>query len=362
MTQNITVCGGGNGAHAMAADLAFRDFKVTLFEHPQFERNIKKVLETKTIEVVGEIEATVAVDKATTSAKEATVDAETIIFAIPTYAQDPFIESMLPFFHEKQKVILTTGNLGSVHLSKRLNESGTEGVLVGETSTLPYIARMVRPGKVKIIKDKKKFLASAFPATNNAEFLNELNLIYNDAASLTRDVVETFLNNLNPIAHPCGLILNAGRIESAHLDQQDYFMYREGVTPSVARVIEAIERERLEVIKALGYKVKRLAENDTVYNVLHDSRLLESVGPNSLDDRYLTEDVPFGLVPVSELAKLVDKKTPLNDAFVTIASFMTGTDYWTEGRTLASLGLENLSLVQLQQFLIEEIVNKKLTN
>jgi opine dehydrogenase len=216
---------------------------------------------------------------------------------------------------------------------------------------------MVQPGKVRIIRDKKKFLASAFPATNNAEFLDELNLIYNDAVTLTRDVVETFLNNLNPIAHPCGLILNAGRIESAYMNQQDYFMYREGVSPSVAKVIEAVERERLEVAKALNYKVKRLAENDTVYNVLHDPRLLESVGPNSLEDRYLTEDVPFGLIPLSELAKLVDKKTPLNDAFITIASFLMETDYWTEGRTFASLGVKNLSLVQLKQVLLEGIIN-----
>jgi opine dehydrogenase len=362
MTRNITVCGGGNGAHAMAADLAFRGFKVTLFEHPQFEKNIRKALETKTVEVTGEIEATVTIDNATTSAKEAIVAAETIIFATPTYAQEPFTELMLPFLHEKQKVILTTGNLGSLYLGKRLNEIGTRGVLVGETSTLPYIARMVSPGKVKIIRDKKKFLASAFPATNNAEFLNELNLIYNDAATLTRDVVETFLNNLNPIAHPCGLILNAGRIEAAHMNRQDYFLYREGVSPSIAKVIEAVERERLEVAKALSYKVKRLAENDTVYNVLHDPRLLESVGPNSLEDRYLTEDVPFGLIPLSELAKLVDKKTPLNDAFITIASFLIGTDYWAEGRTFASLGIEDLSLVQLKQFLLEGIINKKSTN
>ena len=357
MTQNITVCGGGNGAHAMAADLSFRGFKVTLFEHPQFEKNIKKVLETKTIEVVGEIEATVVVDKATVDAKEATMNAETIIFATPTYAQEPFIELMLPFIQEKQSVILTPGNLGALHLKNRLNEIGTKGVLVGDTSTLPYIARMVHPGKVKIIRDKKKFLASAFPGKNNPEFLDQLSLIYNDAATPTRDVVETFLNNLNPVAHPVGLLLNAGRIESAHMDQQDYFLYREGVSPSVAKVIEVVEKERLQVAEALSYKVKRLAENDTVYNVLHDPRLLESVGPNSLEDRYLTEDVPFGLIPLSELAKLVNKKIPLIDALITIASFLIGTDYWTKGRNFASLGVENLSLSQLRRFLLEGIVN-----
>ncbi len=357
MTQNITVCGGGNGAHAMAGDLSLRGYKVSLFEHPKFENNIKKVLETKTIELVGEIEDTAVIERATINAKEAIADAEVILFATPTYAQEPFIDLLLPFIHKEQCVILTTGNLGSLYVQKRLWEYGTKDVLVGETSTLPYIARMVHPGKVKVIRDKKKFLASAFPANNNSEFLNQVNSLYDGAATSTRDALGTFLNNLNPVAHPCGILLNAGRIESAHMNRQDYYMYREGVTPSVAKVIEAVERERLRVAEVLSYNVKRLAADDTVYNVLHDPKLLESVGPNSLEDRYLTEDVPFALVPLSGLAKVVNIKTELIDAFITIASSLTGIDYWVKGRNLASIALSNLTLHQLKQYLVEGIIN-----
>lgn len=353
MTQRITVCGGGNGSHAMAGDLANRGYNVTLFEHARFKQNIEKVLTTRTIELTDEIEATVMLDQVTLDAKNAVKDAEVIILPIPTYAQEPFFDLMLPFLHEDQKVIATTGNLGSIVLGNSLKDRGIKGLLVGETSTLPYIARMAGPGKVRVIKDKKLFYGSAFPADQNHEFIELVNSIYKNAATSTKDVVETALNNLNPVAHPVGLLLNAGSIESAQMSESDYYLYREGISPSVAGVIEAVERERLNVVDALGYTAKHLAGEDTVYNVLHDPRLLDSVGPNRIDDRYLTEDVPYGLVPLSGLAKLVGKKTPVIDALVVMASALMGIEYWTEGRSLERLGIAGLSLDQLKRFLVD---------
>ncbi|MHA2374372.1 MAG: NAD/NADP octopine/nopaline dehydrogenase family protein, partial [Candidatus Thorarchaeota archaeon] len=251
MTENITVCGGGNGSHAMAGDLANRGYNVTLFEHTQFRQNIEKVLTTRTIELTDEIEGTVTLDQVTLDAKEAVEDAEVILLPVPTYAQEPFFDLMLPFLREDQRVIATTGNLGSIVLGNNLKERGIKRLLVGETSTLPYIARMIGPGKVRVIKDKKKFHVSAFPAEQNHEFTELVNSMYKNAATPTKDVVETALNNLNPVAHPVGLLLNAGSIEAAQMNESDYYLYREGISPAVAGVIEAVEQERLDVADAL---------------------------------------------------------------------------------------------------------------
>jgi len=49
MKQTIAVLGGGNGAHAVAADLTFAGYEVKIFEFPQFKANIQKVLETREI-------------------------------------------------------------------------------------------------------------------------------------------------------------------------------------------------------------------------------------------------------------------------------------------------------------------------
>ena len=49
----IAVLGGGNGAHAMAADMALRGFEVALAELPALSRRLGKVLRTRTIELTG---------------------------------------------------------------------------------------------------------------------------------------------------------------------------------------------------------------------------------------------------------------------------------------------------------------------
>jgi opine dehydrogenase len=49
MKPTIAVLGGGNGAHAIVADLTFAGYEVTLFEFPQFKSNVQKVLETREI-------------------------------------------------------------------------------------------------------------------------------------------------------------------------------------------------------------------------------------------------------------------------------------------------------------------------
>ncbi|MBD3157965.1 MAG: dehydrogenase, partial [Candidatus Lokiarchaeota archaeon] len=86
--------------------------------------------------------------------------------------------------------------------------------------------------------------------------------------------------------------------------------------------------------------------------VLHAPQLLKSVGPNSLNNRYVTEDVPYALVPMSGLASLVGMQTPVVDSLTTLASALMGIDYWTEGRNLAKLGFSALTIAELKQFLL----------
>ncbi|MBQ4259195.1 MAG: hypothetical protein IJB84_02895 [Lachnospiraceae bacterium] len=54
-SKKIAVLGGGNGAHTMAAEFAMKGHTVNLYEMPQFKNNMKKVFETKTIKLQGNI-------------------------------------------------------------------------------------------------------------------------------------------------------------------------------------------------------------------------------------------------------------------------------------------------------------------
>jgi opine dehydrogenase len=65
--------------------------------------------------------------------------------------------------------------------------------------------------------------------------------------------------------------------------------------------------------------------------------------PPSLDHRYVHEDVGSGLVPMSELGRLVGIPTPAMDSLITLASLAQARDYRADGLTLARLGVAGLT-------------------
>jgi opine dehydrogenase len=61
--------------------------------------------------------------------------------------------------------------------------------------------------------------------------------------------------------------------------------------------------------------------------------------PKSLDHKFITEDVPTGLIPISALGRAAGVETPGMDALVELVRKMTGKEFAAEARTLEHLGL-----------------------
>jgi opine dehydrogenase len=69
---------------------------------------------------------------------------------------------------------------------------------------------------------------------------------------------------------------------------------------------------------------------------------------SQLDHRYLTEDVGYSLVFLTDLAARLGVPTPVMDAVIAIASVVLARDLRGEGkRTMRTLGLDGLSPEQL---------------
>ena len=138
-------------------------------------------------------------------------------------------------------------------------------------------------------------------------------------------------------------------------------MYEEGMTPSVVRVVEALDRERLAIGEKMGIKlptgVDMMVESaygprGTLWESINGSAGLTPVkGPDSLCNRYVTEDVPYGLVAWASLGDAVGVPTPIMDAFIEIGGAMMGVDCWKEGRNLARMGLQGMDLQQILAYL-----------
>src|SRR5207247_8331762 len=159
----------------------------------------------------------------------------------------------------------------------------------------------------------------------------------------------TGFTNANAMLHVANCVANAARIESG----DHYKFYAEGVTPAVARLYQAINGERVAVAAALGASVPTLEDwFDRVYGVREASlaetcqRLTynsdgpyQATGtPRALDHKFITEDVPTGLVPMSALGTVAGVRTPAIDALIEVVRSMTGKDFAAEARTLSAWG------------------------
>jgi len=166
-----------------------------------------------------------------------------------------------------------------------------------------------------------------------------------------QNVLAVGLSNLNPICHPAALILNVGRIQYS---KGDFHVYREGITEAVARVIHIVHDEAAAIGQVLKIEVLRYEERDfnnptsiigAVFQAPFDTQnaIGSIVGPASIQSRYITEDLAYGLVPMAQLGKKLGVATPVMDGLIDLGSAVCQQDFWKTGRTLESLGLAEMS-------------------
>lgn len=360
--MRIAILGAGSGAHTAAADLSSRGFEVNLYELPSFEKNIEPILKRGGIEVVGVKEGFVKLGKVTTDIKEAIEDVDLVMPMVPAYGHKPMAEFCAPYLKDGQIVVLTPGSVGgALEFAKTLKEKGVKkDIILGETSTLPYACRLIGPAKVHLYLIVKRFLVAAFPGKSTPAIFKVFQNLY-PAAVAAVHVLETSLACGNPVIHPAATLLNAGRIEYS---RGEFYMYKEGVTPSVARLIEAVDKERISLGKALGINVIPEPEQSLLQGYTHKATYYEGYsmsdiftavkGPRSLQDRYITEDVAYGLVFWASLGDMLGVPTPVCKALIQLASIVHQTDYWREGkRTVEKLGISGMSAQELNRFLAE---------
>jgi len=355
--RNITVIGTGNGGHGAAADLTLRGYAVTLFELPEFKDNLEAIGKKGGIQVIrGEHRQFVKIHGFTTDAKEAFANADCIMPVVPTYAHKALAEACASYARDGQSIILNPGSTGGLlEFMKVFKDKGvTAKIDWAESASLPYGARLVDLGVVNILLDAKAIFFAAFPATKTDEMVLEFKKMF-PAAVKVKNILDTALNNGNPVSYPTGALLNAGRIE---FTQGNYLHYKEGITPSVARVMEDVDKERMAVVRAYGLSEMTTAERLVILGYTHPGKDLYDQyqhsevfapmkAPSDLHNRFITEDIAYGLVTWADLGDLAGVETPLMDAFVRIASSIHGVDYFKEGRTLKNLGLGNLTAKQL---------------
>jgi opine dehydrogenase len=176
----------------------------------------------------------------------------------------------------------------------------------------------------------------------------------------TENVLKTSLGNLSCVFHVPTTILNVTRIDR----KRDFRYYVEGITRHAASIIEDVDKERLAIAEAMGLRAisarKWLhqtygSEGTDLYEAIQNTRAYKQIEcPRSINHRYIWEDVPTGLVPLSSLGKKLGVPTPMIDSFIHLATSVFkkdfNIDFFERGRTMEKLGLDRMSMDEIKKF------------
>ena len=359
--MKIAVLGSGNGGCAVAFDCAAHGHQVSLFDFEQFPTNIKAVQENSGIHCEGEIKGFQPVAYAGHEIEKALHGADIIYTVGPAYSTKPFAEVCRPHLKEGQMVIVCPSSCaGAIAFKKGAGlELRDEDILVAETSTLPYAVRLIEPGKIRIFnKLKGGLFLAAVPAKNTLDVMEQVRDVY-PVMSVAKNVLQTSLQNGNPVIHPTITLMNVALIERT---QGDFDFYHDGVTPAVGRLIEGVDKERIAIGEKLGVKVIPDPELGVVQGYMTEATyhtgFVTSPGfagvkaQPSLDYRYFNEDVGYGLVFLQKLGEQVGVATPIMSAVISLVSLLMNRDYLGEAlRTMETLGLANYNAKELENLL-----------
>lgn len=358
MPDSVTILGGGNTAFAVAANLTHQGHDVTLWEIPSFEHTLEPIRQTQEIQLHGVAETGPAKIKTlTTDIAQALKASDLVLVIVPSYAHDPFIESCAPHVTADHTIVLMPGNLGTLAWAKQLSDMGADMPTLAEVDTAPYVCRKTEPDAATIWGVVTGLGLGVLPTDRTDQVRTRLDGLFPGVQTYP-DVVACGLSAMNPVVHPAGLLMNAGRVERS---RGEFYFYDEGVTETVAKVIMKVDDERRAVGSALGYDLIPANEafhsagfgpKGDLWATINGSRMLTALkAPGSLETRWLSEDIPFGLASWSSLGTQYGVATPTMNALVDIGSIVIGFDGREAAREVDALGIKDLDRTQLKTFL-----------
>lgn len=356
--MKVAILGAGNAGCAVAADLSLRGHEVTLIKTSKsmHNENFTDLVENEGYVLLYEKGRSrrAQIAHLSTDLKDLR-GCEVVILYIQTTYHEDLIRRIAPLLSKDQILVINPGYFSTAYVMKYCGPEQMPTVVEAQSSFID--CRIAEPGLIKVGFRNVRNPLGVYPASHKAKAKATLDQLGFPFVYLDH-VLEASLHNPNLIVHTVGAIMSIPRIEKT---KGDYCMYHEVFTPSTWNILEALDKEKMDVLDHLGLPRVPYVEACKYRNSLDDTQDAKEVffwyasmptrakGPTSVRGRYITEDVPQGLVMLESLGRHLGVATPICTALIEMASAALGTDFRTQGRTIERLGVETLHRILPQE-------------
>ena len=361
--KTACILGCGSGGMTMIVDLGLKGFKVNVFDFPEYDRNLKHIEEQGGVKATGMLEGFVEPEVVTTDMAEAIEGADAIFCTIRAYGAERFIGEAVKHMEEDQVIMNWSSYLAALRTYGMFKEEAPKGAVLGEGAILPYFVKPVGPAEMNVFGVKAHLWAAAMPGNQTPKLIKAIKEFFPNCEA-AENVLYTSLTNPNLQVHVPPALLNTGVWEKTGGDLEFYGTL---MTPKVAGVMDAVDKERIAVGKALGLTLIPKPEvlkmeygqygvkGETMYEVYSTFASHRSWRPGlSLDDfaakTAFGEDITYGFVFISTLGDQLGIPTPAIDTMISLAELVIGRDYWKIGTTAEDLGFSEMTADQINEY------------
>jgi opine dehydrogenase len=355
----VAVLGAGNGGLTTAADLTLSGHTVRWWSRAP--EPLAAVRAAGGVALVADGDRRVVTPALATNDLAAAVKgAEIVVAPLPATSHDDLAARLAPLLTAEQIVLLTPGTLGAFAMARAIALAGGQlPFAIAETATLPYLTRKTGPAEVRVAARATNLPVGVFPANRTEAALARVEALY-PAIRPCVDALDAALANAGPVIHPPLVLLNAGAVDRGRFD-----IHVTGTTPTIRRLIDAVDAERVATRAGWGYGPPHY-ELATYYDEARaaegfygagararvaESRIFdETVG---FDHRYVTEDVVLGLALFESAARTVVVDTPAISGLLQIFGVLLARRLGGDGRALERLGLGDFALREIRALLRE---------
>ena len=391
----IAVLGAGAVGKTLAADCKLGGREVRLYSRSP--KSLARVERTG-IEMDGiqrnlygfERSGKAFMDLVTNDMAEAVKGAKLILMSVPALAHEDYLKMLVPLLEDGMIIHTFPDNYASFLLRKYMREAGcTKKVIIGGWSSAPYGTRIEKingfwTNHVGIKYRAITLRGACLPMADIDEFMESAKYLPCMDSVTTGDgpvrgdtMLDIGFSNVNPVIHVPASLLGVSSMENWSLvygnAPDSYSMYSHGLCPSICRVQYQFYMEEVNLAKAIGidypvYPYEQffsrrsvltaeymgLDENgkDNVVFPLDKPCDEGNTGPNNINHRYITEDIPVGCKIYHDLGVKYGVPTPIIDSMIVLGGAMHEKSFFKETKyDLKYLGIDHMNKEELRDYL-----------